>query len=231
MTDLWLDLRQAVRLCRRAPVMAAVIVGSLTLGIGATTAVFSFVNAIQFRSLPVADEQTLVDVSEWSATELCAGCGVGTSYPGFLEWQERARSFSAMSAYKEMSFAVSGGGEPERVGGAVVSAGLFPMLGVASFGGARDHGRRRDAVCVAGGADQRAPVAQPVRFPNRRHRPDAEGGRPGTHHRRHHAGRVSLAGVRAVVDPARGDGVGLAAHRSLADRCRAARPGHGSPAR
>ena len=130
MTDLWLDLRQAIRHCRRAPVMAAVIVGSLTLGIGANTAVFSFVNAIQFRPLPVADERTLVDVSEWSATELCAGCGVGTSYPGFLEWRERSRSFSAIGAYKEAAYAISGAGEPARTGGALVSAGLFPMLGV-----------------------------------------------------------------------------------------------------
>jgi hypothetical protein len=130
MTDLWHDLRQAVHLCRRAPVMAAVIVGSLTLGIGANTAVFSFVNAIQFRPLPVADEKTLVDVSEWSATELCAGCGVATSYPGFMDWRERARSFSAMGAYREESYAVSGTGEPARAGGAVVSAELFPMLGV-----------------------------------------------------------------------------------------------------
>jgi putative ABC transport system permease protein len=120
MTDFWLDLRQAARLCRRAPVMALVIVGSLTLGIGANTAVFSFVNAIQFRPLPVADEDTLVDVSEWSATELCAGCGVGTSYPAYLDWRDRARSFSAMGAYKEESFVVYGGGEPERHGGAVV---------------------------------------------------------------------------------------------------------------
>jgi predicted permease len=130
MTDLWLDLRQALRLCRRAPVMAAVIVGSLTVGIGASTAVFSFVNAIQFRPLPVADENTLVDVSEWSATELCAGCGVGSSYPGFLEWRARAKSFSAMGAYREASFTISGGGEPQRVGGTQVSAELFPMLGV-----------------------------------------------------------------------------------------------------
>jgi hypothetical protein len=64
--------------------MAAVIIGSLTLGIGANTTVFSFVNAIQFKPLPFADEATLVDVSEWSATELCAGCGVGTSLPSFL---------------------------------------------------------------------------------------------------------------------------------------------------
>ena len=114
MTDLWLDLRQTVRHCRRAPVMAAVIVGSLTLGIGANTAVFSFVNAIQFRPLPVAGERTLVDVSEWSATELCAGCGVGTSYPGFLEWREQTRSFSAIGAYKEAAYAISGAGEPAR---------------------------------------------------------------------------------------------------------------------
>ena len=130
MTDFLLDLRLAARLCRRAPVMALVILGSLTLGIGANTAVFSFVNAIQFRPLPVADEATLVDVSEWSATELCAGCGVGSSYPAFLDWQAQARSFAAMGAYKEQRFTVSGGGEPERLGGAVVSAGLFPMLGV-----------------------------------------------------------------------------------------------------
>ncbi|HET9266814.1 MAG TPA: ABC transporter permease, partial [Vicinamibacterales bacterium] len=135
MTDLWLDLRQAARLCRRAPLLAAVIVGSLTLGIGANTAVFSFVNAIQFRALPVEDESTLVDVSEWSATDLCAGCGVGTSYPGFLEWRDRARSFSAIAACKEVSVAISAGGDPERVGGAVVSAGLFPMLGVSPVAG------------------------------------------------------------------------------------------------
>ena len=90
MTDLWLDSKYAWRLARRTPLTVAVIVGSLALGIAANTAVFSFVNAIQFKALPVADEATLVDVSEWSATELCAGCGVGTSYPGFLEWKARA---------------------------------------------------------------------------------------------------------------------------------------------
>src|SRR5215204_6250854 len=130
MTDLWLDLKYALRLARRTLLTAAVIVGSLALGIAANTTVFSFVNAIQFKTLPVADESTLVDVSEWSATELCAGCGVGTSYQGFLEWKERAQSFSAMAACKEVAFTVSGDGEPERVGGGLVSSGLFPMIGV-----------------------------------------------------------------------------------------------------
>ena len=130
MADLWLDVRYALRLARRTPVTAAVIVGSLTLGIAANTAVFSFVNAIQFKALPVADEATLVDVGEWSATELCAGCGVGTSYPGFLEWKEKAQSFSAMGAYKEVAFTVSGDVEPARVGGCLISSDLFPVIGV-----------------------------------------------------------------------------------------------------
>jgi putative ABC transport system permease protein len=133
MTDLWLDLKYASRLARRTPLTVAVIVGSLALGIAANTAVFSFVNAIQFKALPVADEATLVDVSEWSATELCAGCGVGTSYPGFLEWKARAQSFSSMGAYKEVAFTVSGDGEPARVGGCLVSSELFPMIGVQPF--------------------------------------------------------------------------------------------------
>ena len=130
MTELFLEIRHALRLVRRAPAMAAVIIGSLTLGIGANTTVFSFVNAIQFKPLPFADEATLVDVSEWSATELCAGCGVGTSLPSFLEWRERARSFAAMEAYKEQSFVVSGAGEAERTGGALATSGLHSMIGV-----------------------------------------------------------------------------------------------------
>jgi putative ABC transport system permease protein len=49
MTELFLEIRHALRLVRRTPAQAAVIIGSLTLGIGATSAVFSFVNAIQCR--------------------------------------------------------------------------------------------------------------------------------------------------------------------------------------
>ena len=70
-----------------------------------------------------------MDVHEWSATELCAGCAVGTSYPGFLDWQQRTTSFSHLGAYVESRVVVSSG-DPERVGSAQVSAGLFPMLGV-----------------------------------------------------------------------------------------------------
>jgi hypothetical protein len=73
MSNLVQDLRYSLRQFHRSPRTVAVVVGSLALGIAANTAVFSFVNAIQFRPLPVADEATLVDLSETSATELCSG--------------------------------------------------------------------------------------------------------------------------------------------------------------
>ena len=124
------ELCQALRIFRQAPGVAAAVVASLALGIAVNTAVFSFVNAIQFKPLPVEDEATLVDLSETSQTELCSGCAVGTSYPTYLHWKSAAASFGAMAAYREERFVVSGSGVPERVGGALVSAGLFSMIGV-----------------------------------------------------------------------------------------------------
>jgi putative ABC transport system permease protein len=110
--------------------MSAAVVASLALGIAANTAVFSFVNAIQFKPLPVADEATLVDVSETSPAELCAGCAVGTSYPTYADWKGTTSSFAVVGAYREERFVVAGSGGPARVGGALASAELFPMLGV-----------------------------------------------------------------------------------------------------
>jgi predicted permease len=130
MTHLFQDLRHSARLARRSPWTVVLAVLSLGLGIGANTAIFSFVNAVQFRPLPVAEEDRLVDVSETSATELCAGCGVGTSYPSFLDWKASARSFDAMEAFRETRVVVSGGAGPERIGGAVVSSGALGLIGV-----------------------------------------------------------------------------------------------------
>ena len=124
------DVRYAMRAAFRSPLAAVVIIGSLALGIGANTTVFSFVDAVQFKALPFDDEATLVDVHEWSATELCAGCGVGTSYPGFREWQHTATSFVALEAFVEARAVVSGATDPERLGMARISAGLFSVLGI-----------------------------------------------------------------------------------------------------
>ncbi|HEX5725048.1 MAG TPA: ABC transporter permease [Longimicrobiaceae bacterium] len=131
MTALLQDLRYAARTLARAPGFTAVAVLSLALGIGANTTVFSLVNAVHLRPLPYADPGRLVDLSEHNPRELCAGCGVGTAYATFLDWQAQARSFSSLGAYREDDFTLTGVEAPERLPGARVTAELFPTLGVA----------------------------------------------------------------------------------------------------
>ena len=130
MTPLWDDLRYCARLLTKAPGTVLACVLSLSLGVGATTAVFSFVDAIQFKPLPVRDEATLMTVSEASATDLCEGCAVGTSYPAFRDLASRVTTLESLDAYTEDRFVISGGGEPERIGGALISAGLFRTIGL-----------------------------------------------------------------------------------------------------
>jgi predicted permease len=124
------DIRFAIRSLGKSKTFTAVALASLALGIGVNVTVFSMVNALAFKPLPYVQPDRLVDVSEWSATKLCAGCGVGTSYPGFLDWRAKARSFSAMGAYIERPFNVSGAEDAARIGGALVSAEVFDLLGV-----------------------------------------------------------------------------------------------------
>ena len=129
--SLFAELPRAARSLARAPALATVAVLSLGLGIGANATIFNFVNAIEFRPLPFPQSDRLMDVSEENARELCDGCGVGTAWPTFQVWRESARSFTALGAYHEEAYALAGEGEPERVGGAAITANVFSILGVA----------------------------------------------------------------------------------------------------
>lgn len=122
------DLRLAIRTLAKSRLFVVVAVGTLAIGIGADTAAFSLMDTVLFRPLRFATPERLVDVSEWSATKLCAGCGVGTSHPQYQEWRSAA-SFDAMGAYLELPLAVADTTSAERVGGALASASLFRTLG------------------------------------------------------------------------------------------------------
>jgi predicted permease len=124
------DLRYALKSLRRAPAFVAIAIVTLGTGIGANTTMFSLANAIHLKPLGLLDADRLVVLEEASATRLCAGCAVGTSYAGFRDWERLARSYFAIAAYNELPFALSGDGDPERVSGAAVSANLFEVLGV-----------------------------------------------------------------------------------------------------
>lgn len=124
------DIRFALRTLAKSRLFTAVAVAMLALGIGVNTAVFSLVDAVAFKPLPFADADRLVDLHEWSATQLCAGCGVGTSYPGYLDWRRRTTSFTVMGAYSEMAASISGAEAPERVTASLASSDLFATLGI-----------------------------------------------------------------------------------------------------
>ncbi|HYV95893.1 MAG TPA: ABC transporter permease [Gemmatimonadaceae bacterium] len=129
------DLRLAVRRLARTPTFTLVSIATLAIGIGANAAVFSLVNAIRLRPLPFAEPSQLVDVYEHNPVEVCAGCGVGTSYANFLDWRTRARSFSAMAAYREDPVTIGFTGATEKRRAARVSANLFTVLGVSPLRG------------------------------------------------------------------------------------------------
>jgi len=120
--DLWQDLRFGARMLMKQPGFSLVAVFTLALGIGANTAMFSVVNAVLLRPLPFPEPDRLT---------LLGSEGVGNfAAPDFRDVTTQNRSFESVGAYSDATFNLAGGGEPERVNGARVSAGLLTTLGV-----------------------------------------------------------------------------------------------------
>ncbi len=129
------DLRYSLRSFRKAPVFTAVAVLSLALGIGANTAIFSLVDQLILRLLPVRDPQQLV---------LLAGVGRhyggnnginALSYPMYQDLRDRNQVFNGMMCRYRFFPAISAGGETENVLGELVSGNYFPLLGVGASAG------------------------------------------------------------------------------------------------
>jgi putative ABC transport system permease protein len=119
------DIRAAVRGLRKSPAFAAVAIGTLALGIGANTALFSIFNGLILRPLPVRDPGSLALLADGS-----------WSYP---VWQEigarETELFDGALAWSAQSFDLSQGGRTVLVDGAYVSGGFFEMLGVPAVRG------------------------------------------------------------------------------------------------
>jgi predicted permease len=119
------DLKYALRSLARDRAFTVVALLTLTVGIGATTAIFTVVNSVLLRPLPYAHPEQLFSVQEAGA-----GFGKPTSYPDFEDWRSQNRVFSEMSCYHGADFTVTGASGAAHVDGLVVSANLFRMLGV-----------------------------------------------------------------------------------------------------
>jgi len=124
--DLGRDARFAVRALLRTPGFTVVAVVTLALGIGATTAIFSVVNAVLFQALPYPQAEQLTSI-----TAIPTGRPAATeyvSYPTFLDWRSHNRSFESMAAYVVAGSTLTGRGDPILLDGAAVTTDLFQLL-------------------------------------------------------------------------------------------------------
>lgn len=119
------DVRFALRMLRRAPGFAFTAMVTLALGVGATTAIFSVVDAVLLAPLPFTDADRLVIARNGPTLQ----DSTPVSYPAFLEWRDGA-VFQHTGAYFNWGATMSGDGEPEELEGLRTSASLFEVLGV-----------------------------------------------------------------------------------------------------
>src|SRR5512136_1483567 len=121
------DAAFSVRVMRRSPGFALAAIVTLALGIGATTAVFSLVNAVLLRPLPYREPGRLVMIRN---TAPGTGALWPVSYADFQDWKRDSRAFEDMEALQFEQFNLTVSGESVRVTGMRASAGLLPLLGV-----------------------------------------------------------------------------------------------------
>ena len=124
------DLRHAVRLLLKAPGFTMIVVVVLTLGIGANTAIFSVVNGVLLEPLPFADAGRLVAIDTTVRSE-----PADTAYLDFIDWRTQATTIDRMAAYATAAVTLTEGGNAQSIPAAVVTADLFPLLGVAPIQG------------------------------------------------------------------------------------------------
>jgi predicted permease len=148
------DLRYGLRMLRKNPGFTAVAVLTLALGIGANTAIFSLLDQVLLRSLPVAEPDRLVILSDaehrggWSTSD---NSEMVYSYPHYKDVRDQIPLFEGVVARAGVQLSVTAAGTSERAQGEIVSGNYFPVLGVRP-----DLGRLLDA------GDDGLPGASPV---------------------------------------------------------------------
>ncbi|SEG30883.1 duplicated orphan permease [Bryocella elongata] len=136
MTSIPQDLRSVLRQIRKAPAFALMVVATMALGIGSTTAVFSLVDTVLLHPLPFSQPDRLVALNTLEQPRGNSGepatAPSDTSYPNFFDWRDQAKSFQQMASYQGQSFTLGLSNAPaRRIDGLGVSADFFTMLRVA----------------------------------------------------------------------------------------------------
>lgn len=127
MTTLWQDIRFGLRMLMKTPGFTLIAVITMMLGIGANTTIFSLVNAILLRPLPVMEPERLVNLHSTSPD--------GTSfhsfsYPDYVDYRDQNQVFDGLTAYTINTYSLTTAGQSERIFGIVTSENFFTVLGV-----------------------------------------------------------------------------------------------------
>jgi len=145
-TNLWADLRFALRTLRRSPLFSSVAILSLALGIGANTAIFTLIDQILLRKLPVKDPDSLIMLYQRGAHN---GSNMGDrmqSYPIYKDWQTKAAPLAEVICRRLVSTSISVDNQTERVDAEMVSGNYFSMLGVPAAAGRVFNSQEDDRV-------------------------------------------------------------------------------------
>ncbi|MBA3961841.1 MAG: ABC transporter permease [Chthoniobacterales bacterium] len=123
------NLRLAFRQLAKSPGFTFIAILTLSLGIGANTAIFSVINAVLLQPLPYPDAQRIVYLSEADQVQ----SAISINWLDFLDWKHDNTVFENLAVSRRESFNLSGiaGRDAERISGAVVSANFFKVLGLA----------------------------------------------------------------------------------------------------
>ena len=129
MNTLLQDLRYGLRMLGKSPGFTAVAVLTLALGIGATTAIFSSVNAMLLKPFPFPDLDRLVAVSETAPKQALGEMSAAPA--NFRDWQEQGKGFEFLAARHRWNVNLTGEGVAEHVEAYQVTAAFFSLLGIA----------------------------------------------------------------------------------------------------
>ena len=135
MGGFWQDLRYAARALGKNPGVPAIVVFTLALAIGATTAIFSVVYGVLLRPLPYPDSNRIMAVFEVTSK----GKLSRLADPNFDDFRDQSRSFQAIAKYRDGVASVSGASQPTRTTVAYVSPDFLEVFGVQPILG-RDFG-------------------------------------------------------------------------------------------
>lgn len=120
------DFKYALRSLGKKPAFTVIALLTLALGIGASTAIFSVLDAVLLRPLPYPNQERIVELRELDEK----GNGMSFAQPNFDDLRARSRSFDALAQYSAWPQAIAGGSEPVRTNAARVSGDFFRVLGV-----------------------------------------------------------------------------------------------------